>query len=350
MTNFDDLKLAVEALSGGKNTVRLDDLGMPSILVPFPKLKYADVMTGGTQDALPAFIVDGVEKDVIHVGKYQSIVVNNRAYSLPFKDPANSLNFDNALLYCRNKGQGWHLNTNALFAAISMWCYKNGTVPQGNSNYGQSFVNPHEKGVPTHYNNVSTGQVGRVATGSGPVTWYHNYSDSGIADLMGNIWEWIAGLRLVSGEIQIIPNGNAMKLDCNMSATSTEWKAILSDGSLVNPGTAGTLKLDFVSSRWRISTTITSSSDSLRNAPFSNTDAATGVDIPQLLRGLGLFPVSDFTYGNGSLYANNTQEERLPYRGGGFSNTSHAGVSALYLSSARSNVSADFGFRPAFYE
>ena len=33
MANFDDMKLAVEALSGGKNTVLLDDRGMPSIMV-----------------------------------------------------------------------------------------------------------------------------------------------------------------------------------------------------------------------------------------------------------------------------------------------------------------------------
>ena len=33
MGNFDDMKLAVQALSGGKNTVVLDDLGYPSIMV-----------------------------------------------------------------------------------------------------------------------------------------------------------------------------------------------------------------------------------------------------------------------------------------------------------------------------
>lgn len=39
MANFDDFRLAVEALSGGKNTVILDEAGMPSIVVPFPKIK-----------------------------------------------------------------------------------------------------------------------------------------------------------------------------------------------------------------------------------------------------------------------------------------------------------------------
>ena len=39
MANFDDMKLAVEALSGGKNTVLLDDRGMPSIMVAFSKIQ-----------------------------------------------------------------------------------------------------------------------------------------------------------------------------------------------------------------------------------------------------------------------------------------------------------------------
>ena len=44
MANFDDMKLAVEALSGGKNTVLFDDMGMPSIVFPFAKQKYSDLM------------------------------------------------------------------------------------------------------------------------------------------------------------------------------------------------------------------------------------------------------------------------------------------------------------------
>ena len=85
------MRLAVEALSGGKNTVRLDDLGLPSVLVPFPRLNYADVLEGGSQDPLPAFVVDGMIREVIHVSKYQNIIVNDRAYSLPMENPATSI-------------------------------------------------------------------------------------------------------------------------------------------------------------------------------------------------------------------------------------------------------------------
>ena len=82
MANFDDMKLAVEALSGGKNTVLLDDRGMPSIMVAFPKFKISDVIAGGSENIHPAFSVGGAEKDVVYVSKFQNIVMNDRAYSL----------------------------------------------------------------------------------------------------------------------------------------------------------------------------------------------------------------------------------------------------------------------------
>lgn len=350
MGNFDDLKLAVESISGGRNTVKFDDLEMPSIVVPFPKLKYSDIMAGGTQDTLPAFIVDGVEKNVIFESKYQNIVVNDRAYSLPFKDPKTYINFDTAVQVCKNKGAGWHLHTNALWAAIQNWCYKNGTVPHGNTNYGSDVNNSFEKGVETYFD-TGASKTGRVATGSGPVTWYHNYDSSGIADLNGNVWEWVSGFRLVAGEIQIIPYGNAMKSSCNMSAASTEWKAILQDGSLVDPGTADTLKLDRenTSSGIRLNTSVEFSTDGGVNKTFKTLAAKSGVNVPQLLKGLGIIPITENAYGGDNIYMNNVGE-RLAVRGSSWNGVGDSGLSALYLSNPRSNSSSNVGFRAALFE
>ena len=75
MANFEDFKLAVEALSGGKNTVILDEIGMPSIVVPFAKIKYSDVISGGAQEVLPAFLVDGQEKAAVYVSKYGNVII-----------------------------------------------------------------------------------------------------------------------------------------------------------------------------------------------------------------------------------------------------------------------------------
>ena len=105
MGNFDDLTLAVASF-GSSNKVIFDDVGMPSIMVGVPKMKYSDLIPGGTQETLPFWIVDGVEKDVIWVSKYQNIVSHDRAYSLPLCDPRASINFDQALAACRKKGAG----------------------------------------------------------------------------------------------------------------------------------------------------------------------------------------------------------------------------------------------------
>ena len=352
MTNFDDLKLAVQAISGGRNTVLLDDMGMPSIMVPFPKLTYADIMTGGTQDPLPAFLVDGHEIPVIYESKYQNIVVNDRAYSLPFEDPRVYITFDQALQMCRNKGDGWHLHSNALWAAIQSWCYRNKTVPHGNGNYGKDYSNPHEHGVTTYIDGNHGG--GRTATGSGPVTWYHNYDSSGIADLCGNIWEWVAGLRMVNGEIQIIPYGNSMKADCNMSATSTEWKAIMPNGTLVAPGTAGTLKYDGETATGapRINTAVEfkpGTDDGYYWRQFGTLAAKAGVDIPPMMKALGLAPIPDYEYGNGGFWIRPQAAERLPIRGADWGNTTSAGVSALDLNNPRSISDVHVGFRAAYY-
>lgn len=351
MSNFDDMALAVASF-GGNNKVIFDDLGKPSIMVAVPKMKYSDIITGGTQETLPWWIVDGVEKEAIWVSKYINTVVNDRAYSLPMKDPKCYVNFDSALKYCRNKGEGWHLNQNGVFAALVLWAEKNGTIPRGNTNWDASYTNGYERGVNTYVDGTHGG--GRTATGSGPVTWNHDWSPAGIADLCGDCWEWCAGMRVKDGEIQIIPYGNSMKSDCSMAADSTEWKAIMPDGTLVAPGTAGTLKIDGTSASSlvpRINTAITvqtTDSNNLFRSDFKGTLAASGVSIPKILIAAGLLPDSAQTAPGGYWARNNG--ERLPFRGSSFNHTSSGGPSALYLGDPRSFSNYHVSFRSAYYE
>ena len=348
--NFDDLKLAVEMLSGGTNTVIFDDLGMPSVMVRFPKLTRAELVTGDTNDAHYAFLVDSVEQAQAYISKYQNIVANERAYSLPMQDPRANITFDAALTACRKKGDGWGVQPFSLWSAIALWCKKNGTQPHGNNNYGRDVANTWEKGVASY---SSGGQVNRTATGSGPATWYHDGTYAGIADLNGNVWEWCAGMRLVEGELQVIPYANSILATCDMGVNSTMWKAIDADGNYVEPGSTGTLKLDYVSSHWRWTTgDLTSQSDSNRNAAFASTDCASGVSdsAKRLLRSLTLLPEdSDTDYGGDYFYANNGAAERFPYRGGDWYTGATAGVFYTNLGHARSNSITSFGFRSAFY-
>lgn len=347
MPNFDDLKLSIEALSGGKNTVLFDDLGMPSVMVPFPKLKMSDLIAGGSENIHPAFSVDGVEKGVIYVSKYQNIVLNERGYSLPMRDPRASLNFDQAVSYCRNKGKGWSLTPYSLWSAIALWCRKNGTMPRGNNNYGADHAYGHEKGVPTYY---ESGKIARCATGSGPNTWNHNWMPDGIADLNGNVWEWCAGMRLMNGEIQIIPYANCMAADASMGASSTLWKAIAADGTLVEPGSAGTLKYNYVSGHIQLTSGDITPEDTWRGDTYQNMTLDSALTVPEIAKALLIYPdepVGD--YGGDGHYMNNSGE-RLPRCGGCWDDTSRAGVFYVDLGNPRSYSSAYFGFRSAYCE
>lgn len=346
MANFDDLQGAVAQFGAG-NKVIFDDTGMPSIMVGVPKMTYADIITGGTSEVLPFFIVEGNEKNTIWVSKFPNIVENDRAYSLAMKLPKNYITFDAALAACRKKGNGWHLNQTGIFAVLNLLSQKMGTVPHGNTNYGKDYYHSYEHGIQPQ------GETQRTLTGSGEPTWYHNHDTSGIADLNGNVWEWTGGLRLVDGEIQIIPYGNSMKIDCDMSENSTLWKAILPNGNLVAPGTAGTLKFDQTSASAgiRINTTVQypTSGDTYRNIPFKSLAAASGVTIPKLLIALGLYPEENATYGNDQIWMRN-HGERLPVRGSAFNSTSGSGAPALHLNYPRSNSYDNVGFRSAFCE
>lgn len=348
MANFDDLQGAVAQFGAG-NKVIYDDTGMPSIMVGVPKVKYSDIITGGTDEVLPFFIVDGEEKNTIYVSKFQNVVENDRAYSLAMKLPRNYITFDQSLAACRKKGNGWHLNQTGIFAVLNLLSQRMGTVPHGNTNYGKDYYHAYEHGIQPQ------GEANRTLTGSGVPTWYHNHDTSGIADLNGNVWEWTGGLRLLDGEIQIIPYGNSMKIDCDMSAGSTLWKAIKPDGTLVEPGTAGTLKVDRTSASdaaLRINTSVTTRTTDSNDTSqvFKSVKAVDGVSIPKLLIALGLFPDSGVTgYGNDRFWARNNGE-RLPLRGSSFNTLSGSGPSALYLNIVRS-ISYDYvGFRSAFYE
>lgn len=345
MTNFSDFKAAVEGISGGKNTVILDKFGLPSVVVPIAKMSYKDVGVGD-ETVLPAFKIEGVEKPYFCIGKYHDSLVNGVPCSLPMQTPAVYVNFDQAVSQSRSKGEGWTLTTNAMYAAIQLWCRANGFMPRGNNNYGSDHAHAWEKGVPANYG--SDGKINLTLTGSGPVSWNHNNDMTGICDLNGNAWEWASGLRLKDGEIQIIQHNDAALATADLSANSSLWKAITADGSLVEPGTENTIKVDWRGNKWTFVTDeLTGQSDTGHGTQF-NAMATTLSTVPQILYGIGVYPFEpNGDYGGDDFYAINNGE-RLPLRGGCWYNASGAGVFELNLLSTRSNSSSSVGRRSAF--
>lgn len=344
----DTYRQAVEAQSGGRNTVMYDDKGNPSIMVRIPKFYLDEIITGAPHAVHPAFIVNGVEKSEIWISKYQNIIHDGRAYSVPGVDPTTTVNFDTARAACFAKGNGWHLMTNAEWAAIALWARKNGTMPRGNTNNGASSTAPHERGV-----KATTGSDWRTLTGSGPISWNHDNSPWGISDLCGNIWEWIDGLKLVNGKIYVhndndFNTGNAannvdgwvdtLKYFDNTSAgdaTKTSHDVggdpILSDDRTYPMYTGGDVNDHY--------------GYSIRT--FESLTAENGVTVPDLLRYLAIFPAGNGDHGGDMLYVRN-YGERLPVRGGSWDSGSAAGVFALSLSDARSSANWYIGFRSAY--
>ena len=355
MANFDLSNLALSAVCPG-NEILYDDKGMPSIMVKIPKQTYKQLGLGESEAVHPAFIVNGQEVDAIWISKYQNIVQNGRAYSLPGQDPHVNVTFDTARGYCEAKGEGWHLMTRAEWALLALWCKNNGHLPWGNNNYGKDSRETNYKAIPTYID--GEGRICRVATGTGPLTWSHDNSTSGIWDLNGNVYEWIGGMRLVYGELQILVNNNAADSKHSQSPTSSEWVAI--DGTTGEPlmpngegTTPNSLKLDYVSNAWKwITGTISSQVDDYRSSTFEavTVDASVGENAISLLQALALYKHDETpgAYEGDTLYANNGAEERLFICGGHWSSGANAGVFFLNGRNSRTATSIDRGFRSAY--
>lgn len=280
----DAMRQSVEAASGGRNTILFDDKGQPSVMVVIPRFNLEDVDPSLGSGVHPAFIIDGETKSEIFISKFENVITEGRALSINGVHPANTLTMGEAMAACTAKGQGWHLMTNAEWAALSIMCYKNGFIPRGNTNQGKDILKPWLTGIPTE-------RPGFVKTGSGPVDWFHDGTYFGVADLNGNMCEMVFGLRNKNGEIQIIPDNNAStcQTEANIDLTVGPWRAIMPDASLVAPGTTGTIKINLSGGVIDFATSNTGFEEAWYNM-HAFTSTGVGVAGLKLLKALGIFP------------------------------------------------------------
>ena len=324
----DSLRKSVETATGGRITVLYDDLGQPSYMHVFPRntyenLGYATELGSGT---LSAFDVgSGSFRSEVFIGVYPAVMRNNRACSLPSKDPEVNINFDDARAACTAKGAGWHLYNRHEHAAVAFWCMINGFEPRGNTNDGSAHDAPHEVGI-TQGGGIPGGGGNRTLVGSGPLTWRHTGDPTGIADLVGNTWEWQDMLKLVDGQINCTPHNDPTIAESAWDALGHYFSDDGSSPILQNsPGNTTT--------------------DNVSINPWSGLAKASGYTESQLLNRLLVSPASIAPQGR---FYCRTQGERLPLAGGNWSSGGSAGLAALHCSDERSSTYNSIGFRPAF--
>ncbi len=320
-------KIAAGLKNGGNTRVLNDQFGRPSEMVYIRKFRWPDLFEGGRDSVCPAFIVEGREVDGIYISKYQNYVENGCAYSQKGRTPATNLTIDEARIFCSSKGKGWHLVSNAEWFAVACWCRKQAI----------SASRAETEQMPE----------GFAVTGKG--------------------WEFVAGLRLFNGEIQMIPN-NDSAANVDESRTSSRWRAVSRDGELIYPGKQETFCLDGVgegNTRQDVHEIGGGAvlAGSVRRPQFtkgpSDRDfgctcilqkelkAESEICVPDLIRMAGVGISGNASERDDILYVRN-YGERIAIRGGNWELADGAGPFALYLSHSREVCSQANGFRAAF--
>ncbi len=309
----DPLRQRVEAATGGQCTVLYDDADLPSYMRIIPAMNATDLglTLASYTGRHPAFLVNTVAIPEIFVGMFQASMIGTKAYSLPGMAPKTSIDFDAARAACVSKGSGWHLMTNWEWAAVTFWCMANGVQPRGNTDHARAHDKVSETGRPITAANAPgvSNDSNYTLTGTGPYSWRHDGTPAGIADLVGNVWEWVDGMRLNVGDVEMLEDNNIAL--CTEVADEGSW----------------------ASQSW-----------SMTNAdPWSSHTSASDND---LLR-LALLSPGGAVHPQGRLYVTAT-DIRMPSRGGTRGLGAIAGLAALHLNNLRSSSHPNIGFRPAF--
>ena len=324
------------------NDVIVDSRGIPSVMVYVPMFRMCDVAEGASEAPHPAFVAGDRLLSGIYVSKFQNIVVDGVAASVPDADPATHIDYDTASRVCAEKGRGWHMMTAAEWGAVALWCRKNGWLPWGNNDLGRDF-RENACRAKISYEDREAG-VCRVVTGSGPVEWSHNRRADGIWDLNANVWEWVGGLRLVCGEVQFCDGEKWFALD------AMSGKRLVPNGSGTTPNS---VKLDYVNGIWLYTTAVTDALAKPRFCEFNDVtaDDALCASVRERLIAYGLLPSRRGADLAGvSFYANNGASERMPFRGGRWGQGANAGVFKTCLDDPRSYAGPAVGFRSVYYE
>lgn len=303
-----------------------DNAGIPSIMHRFRRITDKELF-GGSDKVHPAFIIGGEVYDEIYISVYQNTMINDKPYSLPMAEPVYNITQDDFAEVCFSKGEGWHCLTAAEWGLLADISLKLDTLPHGNTDYGKWHGNADEKGT------LIKGS-GKTLTGSGPTTWTHDHTPTGVHDLCSNLYEHCRGARIRDGALQAAENNDAALPETDLSEDGAGWRPIVDDAGrplyvsiedgriTITPDQE--IEPDYTGTRWA--------------------DVKTESESEQL-KELAMFAGEPETL----CYVDSTEGEYILIRGGYWNNGGDYGVFALGLRSARSLVRAGLGGRSAFF-
>jgi hypothetical protein len=349
--------MGVLAASGGKQTVKYNANGDPCFFTRIPRFNLEDIHTALGTGPHPAFIVNGVIKNEILIATYPAVIEKGCAISIPGQSPAVNIAFDAAKAACEANGPGFHLLTAWERAALALWCLKNGFQPRGNTANGKSHEAAWETGTPAP--DIAAKTLG----GSGPASWRHDGTMAGIADLVGNVYEWLDGLKTVDGRLYFPEDNNFMLPEAQWPASPIYLDATAGPGDRDGSADSGDIVINDRINHYTETPAPAGGGDTgdfnyayntawketLVYATFSALElsvrqAAARLLIAPKLESAGnvLFPEA-----KGAFYSRN-YGERLPIWGGNWSVGSDTGLAFLNLSVLRSDLYYYIGLRPAF--
>ena len=304
-----------------------DNANLPSLMHRFRRTTDAELF-GGSQKVHPAFIIGGEIYDEIYISVYQNTMINGKPYSLPMAKPVTDITLEDFEKACFSKGEGWHPMTAQEWGLIANLCAKSGVFPHGNTRYGKYHADENEHGE--KYDN------NRTLTGSGPVTWTHDHTPTGVHDLCGNVWEWLRGMRVKDGILYQCKDNDAALPETDLSKDGKDWETIKDDnGCVIRCGqdengnliftTREDIEAEYAGDEWE----------------DVNMEAQS-----ETLKELAFYPGEKKAY----CYADGTDGEYCLFRGGGWGSGAGAGVFASSLSNDRSNSDASLGGRSAYFK
>lgn len=273
----------------------------------------------------PEEVAPGAQWDVVAI--YENTMINGKPYSLPYMEPVTDITADKFADACFAKGEGWHCMTAAEWGLLACLSWKNGTLPHGNTNCGKYHADPTECGVNVKDSN-------KTLTGSGPATWTHDHTPTGVHDLCGNVLEIVRGLRIKDGALWAAENNDAAMPETDLTTCGDGWKPIVdSNGDQVYVDAMDGIK--FTNEKPQHGRANFESWEDVRMECWSD----------QLME-LGLFAGEKKAY----CAVDATEGEYLPLRGGDWSVGGGAGLFGLYLTFPRGHSYWGVGGRSAYFK